>query len=642
MSWLPRALCVVALSLAAALPALAATPADQGLEDFSMSALAQAKARIEVLGSDLAQAPEELRKMNDQTRKALMSGTGVRGFTYLLILLLIGGSVEWLFWTYAYAPYRVIQSMPVSSPRQALRLGLRRLVFLGSGLLLFTVAAIGASAAFTWPPGVQQLVVAATLLLLVLRLAWIAVHLVLAPGHAKLKLVPVEPRKTRWLAAAAMTVVLLVALGRFVPELLERIAGAPHAASALRLAVATLTALLLIAMAFAFIGRPQRAAAAGPKRIPPRLSRSFIAALTIIAVYAVWVLGSVATALIATIAAIVIALQMGLREWIFFFWKDDSENSSLLPSIVLSAARFLVVVLGIGACAIALDTPVAELATSEKPLVLFGLRVLGVAALVLLTNMVWIAIKTSIDHRLRQIGSAGTHDEPGPGARLLTLLPLLRVTIAVLLGALLIMASLWALGIEITPLLAGAGVLGLALGFGAQALVRDVIAGIFFLAEDAFRIGEYIESGTAIKGTVERITLRTVALRHHNGPLHFVPYGALGTVRNTSRDWVIEKFNLPLPIGTDSEKIRKMIKKIGEDMQADPAIGPLLIETLKGKLYRIDPGVKMFRCKFRTAPGKQFDVRAQALKRIEVALKAMGVGFADGTQTVLMQSSPGT
>src|SRR4029077_19005542 len=164
-------------------------------------------------------------------------------------------------------------------------------------------------------------------------------------------------------------------------------------------------------------------------------------------------------------------------------------------------------------------------------------------------------------------------DEPGPGARLLTLLPLLRVTMAVLLTAVLIMASLWALGIEITPLLAGAGVVGLALGFGAQALVRDVIAGIFFLAEDAFRIGEYIESGTTTKGTVERITLRTVALRHHNGPLHFVPYGALGTVRNTSRDWVIDKFTLPLPIDVESEKIRKMIKKIGEEMQEDAALG---------------------------------------------------------------------
>ena len=642
MTRLIRALFAGALLLAVTAPVRAATPVDHGLAELAMSALAEVKTRIETLTGDLAQAPDELRKLNVQTREALMSGTGVRGFTYLLILLLVGSGVEWLYWTYAYAPYRLIESTPVSSPRQAFRVGLRRLVFLGSGLLLFTVAAIGASAAFTWPPGVQELVVAATLLVLVLRLAWVGVALVLAPGHAKLRLVPIEPRKTRWLAAAAMTIVLLLALGRFVPDLLERIGNAPRAASALRLAAATVTTVLLIAAAFAFLGRPRQSAGAGPKLAPPRLSRSFLAVLAIIAAYALWILSSATAGLIAAIAAIVIALQMGLREWVFFFWKEESDKESLLPNIVLSAARFLVVVLGIGACAIALDTPVSQLATSEKPLVMFGLRVLGVAALMLLTNMIWIGIKTSIDHRLRQIGSPDSHDEPGPGARLLTLLPLLRVTMAVLLTAILIMASLWALGIEITPLLAGAGVVGLALGFGAQALVRDVIAGIFFLAEDAFRIGEYIESGTNIKGTVERITLRTVALRHHNGPLHFVPYGALGTVRNTSRDWVIEKFNIPMPIGIDSEKIRKMIKKVGEEMKADPDIGPLIIETLKGKLYRIDPGVKIFRCKFRTAPGKQFDVRAQALKRLEAALNKMGVGFADGTQTVLMPAAPAT
>jgi small-conductance mechanosensitive channel len=192
----------------------------------------------------------------------------------------------------------------------------------------------------------------------------------------------------------------------------------------------------------------------------------------------------------------------------------------------------------------------------------------------------------------------------------------------------LVLSSLWALGLEITPLLAGAGIVGIALGFGAQALVRDVIAGIFFLAEDAFRIGEYIESGSSTKGTVERITLRTVALRHHNGPLHFVPYGSLGTVRNTSRDWVVFKFNLPLPIDADSEKIRKMIKNVGEEMLADPEVGHLIMEPLKGKLYRVDPGVKIFRCKFRTAPGDQFDVRAQAFRRIEAALGKMGIGFA--------------
>jgi len=107
-----------------------------------------------------------------------------------------------------------------------------------------------------------------------------------------------------------------------------------------------------------------------------------------------------------------------------------------------------------------------------------------------------------------------------------------------------------------------------------------------------------------------------------------VPYGALGSVRNTSRDWVIDKFNLPLPIEVESEKIRKMIKKVGEDMKEDPVIGPMMLEPLKGKLYRIDPGVKIFRCKFRSPPGKQFDVRANALKRIEAALRQMGVQFA--------------
>ncbi len=610
---------------------------ESGLAGLAMKLLAEAKERTERLGSDLVQAPDEIRRLYAASSDALMSGSGVRAFTYLLILLLVGSAVEWLYWSYAMAPFNALRATPVLTPRQALRHALRRLLFLGSGLLLFTVAAIGASAAFTWPKGVHELVVAATLLLLVLRAAWMGVSLILAPGRPRLRLVPVESRRARWLAAAAMAIVFLLSLEGFVPELLERVVDARHAAAAVRLAIASLTAALLIAAALLFIRRPVRVAGTAG-RAPPRISRSFLAALAIVAIYAIWLLSSTSTALIVAIVVVVVALQMALRDLVHFFWTD-MEDTGLLPGIVLSAARFVVVLLGLGACAIALDTPVSELAASEKPLVLLGLRILAVAALVLLANVVWITIKTSIDHRLGQIAPA-VHGEPGPGARLLTLLPLLRVTTAVLITILLIMSSLWALGIEITPLLAGAGVVGLALGFGAQALVRDVIAGIFFLAEDAFRIGEYIESGTSIKGTVERITLRTVALRHHNGPLHFVPYGALGTVRNTSRDWVIEKFNIPMPIGIDSEKIRKMIKKVGEEMKADPEIGPLIMESLKGKLYRVDPGVKIFRCKFRTAPGKQFDVRAQALKRIEASLKAMGIGFADGTQTVLMPAGP--
>ena len=640
MSWLLRALCAVAMSLATTAPALAAS-GEHSLAEMPMGALAEAKARIETLAGNIAQAPAELRQLTDQTRKSLMSGAGVRGYTYLLILLLVGSAAEWLYWTYAYSPLRVIYATAVSSPPQALRLGLRRLLLLVSGMLLFTFAAIGVSAAFSWPPGMHELVIALTLLLLALRLSWAAVSIVVAPGRPQLKLVPVEPGRARWLAATAMASLCLLALGQFVPAILERVAEARHVAGSLRFTAYAAATLILLAGAFAFFGR---ASESGPAQMrASRIPRSFLLALLVAAVFIAWLMSARAAA-VPAIAAIVIALQFGLRDMVYFYWRGDGDSGGTqgaLPAIVLSLARFVVVLIGIGAAALALDTPLTALAESVSPWVRIGLRLLGVAVLALLAHGVWIAVKSVVDHRLARIGPVDPHHTPDASSRLLTLLPLLRVTTAVLLLVMLVLSSLWALGIEITPLLAGAGVLGIALGFGAQALVRDVIAGIFFLAEDAFRVGEYIESGTNTKGTVERITLRSVALRHHNGPLHFVPYGSLGTVRNTSRDWVIDKFNLPLPIDVDSETIRKMIKKIGEQMKDDPVLGPFLLEPLKGKLYRVDPGVKLFRCKFRSPPGKQFDLRASALKRIEAALKKLGLRFADGRQTVLMQLPAG-
>jgi small-conductance mechanosensitive channel len=593
------------------------------LASWSVQVLEVAKERIDVLGRDLIQGPAELGSLIVNTKAALMTGMGVAAFTYVVILLLVGIGVEWLYWSYAYASLRAAQAAPIASPREALRPALKRFFLRLFGLCLFAVAAIGTSAAFSWPRGVQELVIAATLFIVVLRFAWVVIGLVFAPGQPRLRLVPDTSGRAVWLAAVAMVVVFLLAFGRFAPELMERLAGASRAAGFVRCVMVTAACLILLGAAFAFFGRRSHA---------PRFPRSFVLALLVVATYATWLMNPMAGTVAAIVAA-VIALQVGLRELVFFFWRMDEDR--VLPSIVLSAARFVVVLVGLGLCALVVEAPLASLAAAESPLLRLALRLVGVATLALLTHVIWITLRTAIDQRLSRVPAPGAHYEPDESSRLLTLLPLLRVTAAVLLLVMLVLSSLWALGLEITPVLAGAGVVGLAIGFGAQALVRDVISGIFYLAEDAFRIGEYIEASGNSKGTVERITLRTVALRHHNGPLHFVPYGSLGTVRNTSRDWVIEKFNLPLPIDVDSEKIRKMIKKVGEEMAADPEIGRLMHETLKGKLYRVDPGVKIFRCKFRTAPGRQFDVRAQAYKRIEAALVKMGVGFADG-KTVVM------
>ncbi|CAM5775693.1 membrane protein [Labrys miyagiensis] len=604
--------------------------------------LVAAKHRLSGLAADIDEAPNELMRLMSDASTAMPTGNGILTITYGLILVIVGAGAEWLYWTYASPVVRAVEAAPVANPRQGFRLAMRRFGMRFFGLALFVIGVLGAASYFNWPSGFDSFVIAAILLTVIVRFAWLCADTIASAGNPQLRLAAVEPRHAGRFVAATVVMAFLVGLSYFLFDLLERSAGAPHAASALRVLATTLFAL--IALAAVLSGhRRNHALARAAGRTPPRFPYAFLATVLVLGIYGVWLAAGARAASLFAVAAIVAAVQTRLRNWVFFFWPEESlpaegtSGAGLMPNIVLSLSRYGVVILGIGAALLALGTPVTDMAMhNDNPLMRFVLHLLGVAGLALATNIGWIAVRELIDRRLRVIGPLEPHGDAGPNARLLTLLPLLRMTSAIVFLVLLVLSALWTLGIEITPLLAGAGVFGLALGFGAQALVRDVIAGIFYLVEDVFRIGEYIESGSTTKGTVERITLRTVALRHHNGPLHFVPYGSLGTVRNNSRDWVIEKFNLPLPVNVDSEQIRKIIKKVGEGMLADPEIGPLMREPLKAKLYRIDPGVKIFRCKFQTAPGKQFDVRAQAFKRIESALKEAGIRFADGAQTVLI------
>ena len=170
----------------------------------------------------------------------------------------------------------------------------------------------------------------------------------------------------------------------------------------------------------------------------------------------------------------------------------------------------------------------------------------------------------------KKIDAEGGFEEPAPGeegaaggvSRLATLLPLFRNFILATIVAIAVMIGLSELGIDIAPLFAGAGVIGLAIGFGAQTLIRDIFSGAFFLVDDAFRKGEYIDIGD-VQGTVERISVRSMQVRHHNGPLHTVPFGEIKFLTNFSRDWVMMKLKIRVTYDTDVEKLRKLIKKLG-------------------------------------------------------------------------------
>ncbi len=214
------------------------------------------------------------------------------------------------------------------------------------------------------------------------------------------------------------------------------------------------------------------------------------------------------------------------------------------------------------------------------------------------------------------------------GSRLTTVLPLLRVTAQVTIAVIFGLLALGALGINIAPLLAGAGVLGLAIGFGAQKLVSDIVGGIFFLIDDAFRVGEYVDVG-GTTGTVEKISIRSMQLRHHRGPVHTIPYGEIQKLTNYSRDWVIMKLKFTVPFDTDPNKVKKIFKKIGAEMMADETHKDGFLQPFKSQgVFDFDDVGMIIRGKFMAKPGKQFTLRKEIFNRVKAAFKENGIDFA--------------
>ncbi|CAD0185745.1 putative MscS family protein YfkC [Ruegeria sp. THAF57] len=231
------------------------------------------------------------------------------------------------------------------------------------------------------------------------------------------------------------------------------------------------------------------------------------------------------------------------------------------------------------------------------------------------------AAEQSPDEEAGEGGGAG-------GSRLATVLPLLRVTAQVSIAVIFLLLALGALGINITPLLAGAGVLGLAIGFGAQKLVADIVGGIFFLIDDAFRVGEYVDVGGTM-GTVEKISIRSMQLRHHRGPVHTIPYGEIQKLTNFSRDWVIMKLKFTVPFDTDPNKVKKIFKKIGAEMMADETHKDGFLQPFKSQgVFDFDDVGMIIRGKFMAKPGKQFTLRKEIFNRVKAAFKENGIDFA--------------
>lgn len=267
-----------------------------------------------------------------------------------------------------------------------------------------------------------------------------------------------------------------------------------------------------------------------------------------------------------------------------------------------------------------------------------GLASVALDALVIMTLALFFWqfisnwIQRKIEESLPEEEEDETQDDEWGGAasrgRAYTLLPMIRKFIGSVLVIMVTMTILSSMGVDIGPLLAGAGVVGLAIGFGAQKLVSDMFSGFFYLLDDAFRVGEYLTAGD-VSGTVESITLRNIMLRHHRGMLQIVPHSELGAITNFMRGGIVVKFNLDFPYDAPIDKIRKIIKKLGQRMLDDEVYGKDFIRPLKSQGVReITNSVMTIRVKFTAQPGTHFVIRREAYRLITEALNAQGIYYA--------------
>jgi len=280
---------------------------------------------------------------------------------------------------------------------------------------------------------------------------------------------------------------------------------------------------------------------------------------------------------------------------------------------------------------------------------IFTHTVLSIVVALLLGFIAWEYIKTRIDRKLKEeMPQENQEMEEGGagGSRAGTLLLLLRKFILSVLFVIVSLIILSSIGLNIGPLIAGAGVVGLAIGFGAQTLVKDVISGVFFLIDDAFRVGDYIETA-GTKGMVEQISLRSLRLRHPRGMVHTIPFGGMGTVTNFSRDYIITKLDIRVRYDADIKKIKKIVKKINREIRQNEELAHGLLDDIKSQGVReMDDSAMILRVKFKTIPGEQFVLRREIYRMIQEDFSANDIEFAHRNVTVYLppettQQAPG-
>ncbi|SDL21476.1 Small-conductance mechanosensitive channel [Modicisalibacter muralis] len=265
-----------------------------------------------------------------------------------------------------------------------------------------------------------------------------------------------------------------------------------------------------------------------------------------------------------------------------------------------------------------------------------GQALLGIILTVLLAWLVWIFADTAIQRALNV--SAKSRGRRVHSTRAQTITPLIRNVIFFTIVTIAAIVGLANLGVNVTPLLAGAGVIGLAIGFGAQTLVQDLITGMFILIEDSLSIDDFVDVGGHM-GTVEKLSLRTVRLRDLDGIVHIIPFSQIKGIQNFAREYGIALMRIRVPHTMKIDDAIDVVREVADELRQDPMMrhhiwSPLELQGIES----FDQGAAIMRVRMRTGPLMQWDVARAFNLRLKQRLDSDGTEVAMPRMSVVLET----
>jgi small conductance mechanosensitive channel len=261
-----------------------------------------------------------------------------------------------------------------------------------------------------------------------------------------------------------------------------------------------------------------------------------------------------------------------------------------------------------------------------------GGTVLSIVLVLALALVAWEMLAAAIERNL----AALDHEGAPSRTRRRTLLPLLRTVITCVIVAIAALIVLSQIGIDIAPLLAGAGVIGVAIGFGSQALIKDIITGLFILVEDQIAVGDIVDVGKEHAGVVEAITIRTIRLRDQGGVVHTVPFSEVTSVKNLTKDFAYAVARVGIAYGENVDRVVDILRGVCDELAEDEEIGPLILDRFDYQgVDSLNEYSVVLLLRVKTLPGKQWVVGRALNRRIRDAFEQHGIAGRDPSPIIV-------